>query len=159
MQQEVGVQLFLDGLAVGELTGRLKYDAPAQLKLWVALSKLGDFKGVLQKYNYQMTGLTAHPSDPDQVLIVAEKGEKGTNPQIVLSFAKGDRFMDGWHTGCLSAMLHYTRPEQFEEWIKVDNLDAIQRLLDKHHYTISSLRVHPEDKKWLLVVACKDFLD
>jgi predicted TPR repeat methyltransferase len=155
MPQETQAQSFADGFAVGELTGRLKYQAPQQFKEWITLAKLQDFRGVLQKYNYSITGVTIHPSDSEQILIVAEKTAEGTNPHLIQAFGKGDRFMDGWATGCLVGLLRYTQPECIEEWVKVENLDAIQQVVDECGYEIKTMKLHPEKKQWIALVAQK----
>lgn len=155
MPQGIQEQSFLDGFAVGQLTGRLKHQAPDQLKEWVPLAKLNDFKGVLRKYNYSITGLTADPSDPTQVLMVAEKMAPGTDENLVQAFTQSDRFMDGWATGCLHSFLHYVQPKQVEEWVKLNNLDAVQQVLEEYGYKISSLQVHSKDKRWAMLSASK----
>ncbi len=147
---------FLDGFAVGELTSRLKYQAPSQIKEWIALDKLNNFKGTLRKYNYSITSLTADPTDASKVLIVAEKTAEGINRSLVQAFTQSDRFMDGWEAGCLHGLLHYGQPAKVEQWVKINNLDAIQKVLDEHHYVITSLRIHPEDKRWTMLNAQKD---
>ncbi len=155
MQLEVQDFGFLEGFSVGAFTGRLKHEAPTQIKEWVPLAQLNDFKGTLRKYNYTITGVTAHPSDPAQVLLTAEKTVEGTNPTLVQMFTHSDQFMDGWEAGCLDSLLRYGQPEQIEQWVKISNVDAVQKVLDAHHYTIKSMRIHPEDKRWTLVTAEK----
>jgi hypothetical protein len=155
MVQGTQEQIFLDGFAVGELTGRLTHQVPGQFKEWISLSQLNDFKGVLRKHNYSITGLTADPEDPTRVLMVAEKTAEGTNQNLVQAFTYSDRFMDGWEAGCLHSQLRYGQPEQVEQWVKINNLDAIQQVLDEHGYAISSMRIHPEDKRWTMMSAQK----
>lgn len=155
MVQEIQDQNFLDGFAVGEFTGRLKYQTPLQIKEWVPLDKIKNFKSVLRKYNYSITGVSAHLSDPNQVLLAADKIAEEPNHKMILAFASGDIFMDGWEAGCLSMMLRCLQPEQVNEWVKVSNLDAIQKVVDKCGYAITSLHIHPEYKKWAQLVAQK----
>ncbi len=144
---------FLEGFAIGELTGRLKHEAPSQLKQWIPLARLSDFKGVLRKYNYSIVGLSAHPSDPNQLLIVAEKMAEGTNRQLFQAFTKDKRFIDGWEAGCLASFLRYGQPQQLEQWVQIHNLDVLQQIMDEYHYVITSMRVHPEDKRWMMLIA------
>lgn len=153
MRQDVQEQSFADGYTVGALMGRLKYQAPTQIKEWFALEKLKDIKGTLRKYHYSISAITAHPSDSTQVLIVADKIADGTDPTLIQAFAKDDRFMDGLAAGCLDGLLRYSQPQEIEEWVRVDNLDAIQRIVDDHGYTISSFRVHSDNKQWVLMMA------
>ncbi len=153
MRQGIHEQSFLEGFAVGELTGRLKHEAPFQLKQWVPLARLSDFKGVLRKYNYSIIGLSAHPSDPNQVLIVAEKMAEGTNRNLIQTFTKDNRFIDGWEAGCLASLLRYAQPKQIEQWVQIHNLDVLQQIIDQYQYVITSMRVHPEDKRWMMLVA------
>ncbi|MCL6434840.1 MAG: hypothetical protein K6T90_11615 [Leptolyngbyaceae cyanobacterium HOT.MB2.61] len=155
MLQGIQEPVFWDGFAVGELTGRLKHQAPKQIKEWISLSRLNDIKGTLRKYNYTITGVTAHPSNPSQVLMIAEKTAGGTNPNLVQAFTQSDRFMDGWEAGCLYSQLRYEQPVQIEQWVKINNLDAIQQVLDQHGYTITSMRIHPQDKRWTMLNARK----
>lgn len=155
MLQEIQEQSFLDGFAVGELTGRLKYEAPAQLKQWIPLARLSDFKGVLRKYNYSLVGVTGHPSEPDQVLIVADKVAEGTNPKLIQAYARDDRFIDGWEAGSLASLLRYGQPEQVEQWVQIRNLDVLQQVVDEYQYVITSMNIHPEDKRWTMLVARK----
>lgn len=153
MLQGIQEQSFLEGFAIGELTGRLKYEEPSQLKQWIPLARLRDFKGVLRKYNYSIVGISVHPSDPNQVLISAEKMVEGTNRKMIQAFAKDDRFIDGWEAGCLASLLRYTQPERVEQWVQIRNLDALQQILDQYQYAIASMRIHPEDKRWVMLVA------
>jgi hypothetical protein len=153
MAEGIHDRSFLDGFEIGEFTGKLKHQAPQQIKQWIPIAKLKDFKGVLQKYNYTISGITSHPSDSEQVLMVADKIAEGTNPNLVQAFTKGDQFMHGWEAGNLAGLLRYTQPDQVEEWVKVENLDAIQKVVDEYGYTITSLRIHPEYKKWTQLVA------
>jgi hypothetical protein len=155
MQLEVQEFGFSEGFAVGVFTGRLKHEAPIQIKEWVALAQINDFKGTLRKYNYTISGVTAHPTDSTQVLLTAEKTAEGTNSKLVQAFTHSDRFMDGWEAGCLDSLLRYGNPEQLEQWVKINNVDAIQQVLDEHHYTIKSMRIHPQDKRWTMVTAAK----
>jgi hypothetical protein len=155
MSSQVHEAGFEDGFALGELTGRLKHESPVQIRQWLPLDRVNDFKGVLRKYNYSITGLTAHPTESNQVLMVAEKTAGGTNPKLVQAFTQGDRFMDGWEAGCLHGLLHYTQPAQVEQWVKVTNLDAIQKVLDENNYAIVLMRIHPQDKRWVMVTAHK----
>jgi hypothetical protein len=153
MVEGTQVQSFLDGFAVGELTGQLKHTEPAQVKKWVSLPKLKDFKGVLQKYNYTIVGVSTHPDEPDRILMTAEKRTPGTNPELIQAFARDNYFMDGWEAGCLAGLLRYKQPEKLEEWVRIRNLDALQQVIDEHGYMILSLRIHPEDKRWTMLVA------
>mgnify|MGYP000181253756 CR=1 FL=1 len=153
MEQIIEEQSFADGFAVGELTGRLKHQAPSHLKEWVALDKIKDFKSVLRKYCYRITGVSAHQSDSNQVLLTAEKFADGVDSKMILAFANGDRFMDGWEAGCLAGWLRYTQPEAVEEWVKVTNMDAIQTVVDEYGYGIKALQLHPEYKKWIQLTA------
>lgn len=155
MIQGIQEPSFLAGFAIGELTGQLKYQAPAQIKLWIPLDQLKDYTGVLQKYHYSLIGITAHPSEPNQVLLVADKVADGTAPQLIQAFAKSDRFMDGWAAGCLAGLLRYLRPEELEESVRIENLEAIQQLLDQHGYQLTSLRIHPQDQRWTQLTAQK----
>ena len=155
MQLEVQEFGFSEGFVVGVFTGRLKHEAPAQIREWVPLAQINDFKGTLRKYNYTITGVTAHPDDSNQVLLTAEKTSEGTNPDLVQVLTHSDRFMDGWEAGCLDSLLRYANPEQVEQWVKVNNVDAIQQVLDQHQYTIKSMRIHPQDKRWTMVTAEK----
>ncbi len=142
---------FVDGYVVGELTGRLKYQAPAQIKQWVPVEKMKSFKSVLQKYNYSITSMATDPADSSQVLLVAEKVGDGTDPTVVLAFANGNEFMNGWEAGCLAGRLHHTQPEALEEWVKVENMDAIEQVVQDTGYAIASTRPHPEHQKWLQI--------
>lgn len=153
MQQQTQTQSFWDGFAIGELTGRLKYESPAQIRQSLPLASLKDYRALLQKYQYSIVGINAHPSEPDQMLIVAEKTAEGTNPSIILAFARDDDFMNGWAAGCLSGRLQFTQPDRVEEWVRHDNLGAVQRVLDECEYVITGLRVHDENKKWSLITA------
>ncbi|MEB3181295.1 MAG: hypothetical protein VKL59_20010 [Nostocaceae cyanobacterium] len=153
MVEGTQVQSFLDGFAVGELTGQLKHTEPAQIKKWMPLQKLKDFKGVLQKYNYSIVGIGSHPSQPDTVLMTAKKTSAGTNPKFIQAVARDNHFMDGWEAGCLAGLLRYKRPEMVEEWVRLRNLEALQQVIDEHGYMVLSVRVHPEDKRWMLLVA------
>ncbi len=153
--QQIQEQSFLDGYAVGELTGRLKYEAPLQVRHAVPLVRLKDCKGVFQKYNYTITGVHAHPSDSEQVLIVADKTAEGIDPTIVLAFAKDDLFMSGWGVGRLAGQLRYAQPDQVEEWVQVERLNLIQQILDDCGYTLTSLRIHPEKPQWASLIATR----
>ncbi len=153
MTQRTHEPSFLEGLAVGELTGRLQHEAPDQVKQWVPLGSLKEARGALRKHHYSLVGVTAHPSDPDQVLLVADKLAPGTDPNLLQILARDERFFDGWEVGCLVGLLRYGRPERLEQWVQIRNLDEIQAALDEHHYGITSMRIHPEDKRWTLVIA------
>jgi hypothetical protein len=155
MLQEIQEQSFLDGFAVGELTGRLKHEAPAQLKQWIPLARLSDFKGVFRKYNYSLVGITGHPSEPDQILIVADKVAEGTNPKLIQAYARDNRFIDGWEAGSLASLLRYGQPEQVEQWVQIRNLDVLQQVVDESQYVIISMNIHPEDQRWTMLVARK----
>jgi hypothetical protein len=144
---------FLDGFEIGKFTSKLKHQAPSQIKQWIPLSKLKDFRGVLQKYNYTISGITTHPTDAEQVLLVADKVADGTDPNLVQAFAKSEQFMHGWEAGSLAGLLKYTQPDRVEEWVKIENLNAIQQVMDEHGYVITSLRIHPEYQKWSQLTA------
>lgn len=151
MTQLIKKYSFADGYAVGELTGRLKYAAPTQVKQWVPLEKLKSFKSVLQKYKYAITSMAADPKDSTQVLLVAEKVGEGTDATVVLAFANGDDFMHGWEAGCLASRLTYTQPEVLEEWINGDNLEVIRQTVQDLGYAIAASQPHPDHKKWIQV--------
>lgn len=153
MLKGIQEQSFLDGFAVGELTGRLKHEAPSQLKQWIPLANLNDFQGVFRKYNYSIVGITAHPSEPDQLLITANKIAEGINRKIIQTFAKDDRFIDGWEAGCLAGLLRYGKPQRVEDWVQIHNLVVLRQILDEYKYIITVLRPHPDDHKWTLLVA------
>ncbi len=153
MLQEIQGQSFLDGFAVGELTGRLKHEAPSQVKQWIPFARLNDFKGVLRKYNYSIVGVTGHHSKPDQILIVADKVAEGTNPKLIQAYARDDRFIDGWEAGCLASLLCYGKLGRVEQWVQIHNLDVLQQVVDEYKYIVTSMRAHPEDKRWIMLVA------
>jgi len=153
MLQEIQDQSFLEGFVIGELTGRLKHQAPSQVDEWISLDKIEDFKSVFRKYNYSITGLSAHPSDTNQILITATKIDEGTNSREILAFGKDDNFMDGWHVGYITGMMRYDQPNQWEEWVKLTNLRAIERVMDEYGYVITALRNHPENQNWTLLTA------
>jgi hypothetical protein len=153
MSENVREYTFADGFAVGELIGRLKHQEPAALKIWAMLEQLQDFKAVLRKHHYRISGLTSHPSKPDQVQLSAEKIMPGTNPELMLAFVRSDEFMDGCEVGCLVGQLRYTQPEQVDEWVKVSNLDAIQGVIRDFGYVVTTMQVHPEYTKWVQLVA------
>lgn len=163
MLQGIQEQSFLDGFAVGELTGRLRHEAPVQVKQWIPLARIKEFTRVLRTYKYSLEGVSAHPSDPEQLLIVAEKIAEGKNPNwiqalakdkhfIYGSLAKDKHFIDGWEAGCLASLLHYRKPDLVEEWVQINNLDVIQQITAQYQYVITFMRSHPEDKKWKLLV-------
>lgn len=164
MLQGIQEQSFLDGFAVGELTGKLKHEAPVQVKQWIPLARIKEFTGVLRTSNYSLVGVSAHPSDPEQLLIVAEKIAKGKNPNgiqafaknkhfIYGSFAKDKHFIEGWEAGCLASLLRYRKPDLVEEWVQINNLDVIQQITEQYKYVITFMRSHPQDKRWKLLVA------
>jgi hypothetical protein len=153
MPESIREYTFLDGLAVGELIGRLKHQEPAELKLWAALEQLQDFKAVLRKYNYSISGVTSHPSQPNQVLLSAEKIAAGTDPELMLAFARSEEFMNGCEVGCLVGQVRYTQPDQVDEWVRVNNIDAIRDIINDLGYVITTLQLHPQYNKWMQLVA------
>lgn len=151
MQEGTREYTFSDGFAVGELIGRLKHAEPAELKLWATLDQLQDFKGVLRKYNYSISGITSHPSE-QQVLLSAEKVAAGTDPELMLAFARSDEFINGCEVGCLVGQLRYMQPEHIDEWVRLTNLEAIQSVINDFGYVITRIQAHPEYKKWVQLV-------
>lgn len=153
MRFEARSQSFLDGYAIGELTGRLKHESPPQIEHFVPLAKLKDYRGALQKYRYHITHIAAHPADADQVRIVASKTAEGSDPNLVQAFARDDDFMDGWHTGCLASQLRYGRPDRLQEWVKLENLESVRAVVMQQGYTIAALHGHPQHTQWIQIVA------
>ncbi len=153
MVRGIQQQSFGDGFAVGEFTSQIKYAAPPEIKKWLPVAKLNDFKVALQKHNYSIVGVSVHPCNSDQVLIAAKKTAPGTNPNLVQVLAKDKHFMDGWEAGSLAGLLRYKQPERVEQWVQAHNMDALQQVIDEYGYIISSVLTHPQDKKWAMLVA------
>jgi hypothetical protein len=158
MLQGVQEKSFLDGFAVGELEARLKYSPTRQLKQWIPAEQINLLKGVLQKYNYTIVGISTHPSNSDEVLIVADKFAEGKNPNLRHAFLQDDRFMDGWKAGYLASLLRYKKPDQVEQLITVSDLDFLQAIIEEHRYVITSQSPHPINKNLITITATRSQL-
>jgi hypothetical protein len=153
MIQEVQEQRFLEGFAVGELTSRLEHTAPLHFKEWIPTSQVNLLKGVLYRYNYAIIGISTHPSQPDQILLEAEKTANGARLDLVQAFLDDDRFIEGLKAGSLAGLLRYSHPPHVEQWVQSYSLGLLRQIIDDNGYVMTTLEEHPSNLNLVRVVA------